>query len=228
MPLATHVFVGGRGAARQAAAVVPDEVARAEARADRVDAGVEAVAAGHELPLRRLEGRVGERVRREADDARRIVLRAARRRRARRRREVAADVARVVLDRVEAEVGVEPRRPQRVQRRRVRVQRAVHAAVVAGEQHARIARHERERVLVDVHRLRVRAGVAARRVVPRSCRSVSRARPRTCRRRCGRRCSGRPRCPGRTSSAGSRRRSSSTCPDPCWGRSSARRPASRP
>ncbi len=85
-PAAGDALVAGpageavRDAARHAAAVVADEVARARARSDRVDAGVEPIAADRHLPLRGA-GRVAA----EAHDARRVVLGAAGRRRVRRR-----------------------------------------------------------------------------------------------------------------------------------------------
>src|SRR5581483_1488748 len=82
----------GARAPIEAAAVVSDEVAEARARSHRVDACVEAVAAGHGLPLRRAGRGAGE-----ADHARRIVLSASGRRRIWRGREVAADIARIEL-----------------------------------------------------------------------------------------------------------------------------------
>src|SRR6185312_4665416 len=89
-----------RDAAGHAAAVVRREVAGVlalgRACADRVDAGLEAVTARHELPLDGAGRASGE-----AGDARAVVLRTARGRRVVVEREVAADVARVELDRVQ-------------------------------------------------------------------------------------------------------------------------------
>src|SRR5207253_11012733 len=140
---------GVADAARHPTAVVGHEVAGVlagrGAAADRVDAGLEAVPADRDLPLHGAGSASGE-----AGHARAVVLRATRGRRARRRREVAADVARVELDRVEPVVHVEE-----VARAAcgAGVSSREGAAVAADEEDVGRAVDEGERVLVDVHGL---------------------------------------------------------------------------
>ena len=152
-------------AAAKAAAVVAFPEAKACSSADRINLAREPVTTQAHLPLRR-PGRAA----RELDRTWTVVLSAADCGRVRIISKIAADVACVELDRVNAGVHVEPGVSGSVPTRPYwRWCCREDAAVAALRSNTGRAGHECQRVLINMHAV-FRRGIAARGIVPRRCR----------------------------------------------------------